>query len=468
MNYDPKFSDAMDETEVCAEIGDFVDDQLHPDTPAAEADSAQAERKTIKGFTIPISMPTLPKIADLPKLADIPKLANISKFTNNPKNDEVKKARPKRKSEDTLFGLPQLLATGIWLVLVLVIGITLGRVMWVCAADVLAFGRPNEEVTITVTPEDDLNDVIDKLSEAELIRYVPLFRIYANLSGAEEDIVPGTFTLNKSYDYHALVNEMSSSASNREEVTVQIPEGYSCRQIFQLLEEKGVATVAELEEYAANGELPVEDYWFLEGVERGDKYCLEGFLFPDTYNFYTHGGAKHALRKLLGGFRNQFNDDLKAQIQTLNTHLAEKMRANGKDDAYVVSNMFDVRDVIIVASLIEKEAANASEAPNIASVIYNRLFSWGSTPRYLNIDAALVYALDGKTDLTSEDTQIDHPYNTYKNTGLTPGPISNPGMSSIKGALNPAVTNYYYYVLDEATGEHVFTKSYDEHVAAGG
>lgn len=449
MNYDPKFPEEMDENEVCAEIGDFVDDQLHPDAPPAPptAKPAQTEPKPARGFTIPISIPNIPNIPNIPSIV---------------------KARPKRKSEDTLFGLPQLLATGIWLVLVVVIGVTLGRVLWVCAADVLAFGRPNEKVTITVTPEDDLNDVIDKLSEAELIRYAPLFRFYANLSGANEDIVPGTFTLNKSYDYHALVNEMSSSASKREEVTVQIPEGYSCRQIFQLLEDKGVTTVEDLEEYAANGELPVEDFWFLEGVERGDKYCLEGFLFPNTYNFYTHGGAEHALRKLLGGFKTQFNDDLKAQVQTLNTYLAEKMRADGKDDAYVVSNMFDVRDVIIVASLIEKEAANASEAPNIASVIYNRLFSWGSTPRYLNIDAALVYALDGKTDLTSDDTQIDHPYNTYKNTGLTPGPIANPGMSSIKAALDPAVTSYFYYVLDEATGEHVFTKTYDEHVAAGG
>ena len=465
MNYDPKFSDAMDETEVCSEIGDFVDDQLHTQAPATEAETKRTERNPLKSFTTHLSLPTLPKI---PKITDIPKFTNNPNRTNQPENANVSKARPKRKSEDTLFGLPQLLATGIWLALVLVIGVTLGRVLWICASDVLAFGRPDQQVTLTITAEDDLNDVIDKLSEAELIRYDWLFRLYADLSGAEEDIVPGTFTLNTSYDYHALVNEMSSSATNREEVTVQIPEGYSCRQIFQLLEDKGVATVADLEEYAANGELPVEDYWFLEGVERGDRYCLEGFLFPDTYNFYTQGGAKHALRKLLGGFRNQFNDDLKAQIQTLNTHLAEKMRANGKDDAYVVSNMFDVRDVIIVASLIEKEAANASEAPNIASVIYNRLFSWGSTPRYLNIDAALVYALDGKTDLTSEDTKIDHPYNTYKNTGLTPGPISNPGMSSIKGALNPAVTNYFYYVLDEATGEHVFTKTYDEHVAAGG
>ena len=428
MSYKPNFSDEMDENFVSAEIGNFVEDQLHPaETPAPAASPA-------------------------PK-------APAQKRTTH-------KRRPKRKREYRLFGIPQLLATAVWLALIVVIGVTLGRVMWVCAADVLAFGRPDQEVSVTITKEDTMDSIIDKLVDNGLIRYPWLFQVYADLSGAEEDIVPGTFTLNTAYDYHALVNEMSSSASKREEITVQIPEGYTCRQIFQLLEDKGVATVEELEEYAAEGEL--DDYWFLEGVERGDKYCLEGFLFPNTYNFYTSGGAAHALRKLLNGFESQFDQELQDQIIALNNTLAAKMRANGESDEYVVSHMFTVRDVVIVASLIEKEAAHNLEGANIASVIYNRLFSWGSNPRYLNIDAALVYALDGKTELTTEDTQIDHPYNTYKNTGLTPGPIANPGMASIKSALNPADTSYFYYVLNPETGEHIFSSTYEEHVAAGG
>ena len=454
MSYNPNYPNEMDENEVSAEIGSFVNDQISGGgASATESPAAETSAKTA-----PVKKPD-PKAAIANAFATM-KLPNLPNFRT------PEKRRPKRKHEDILFGLPQILAVGVWLGLVLVIGVTLGRVMWLCASDVLAFGRDNKEVSITITAEDNLDTVIDKLTDAGLVRYDWLFRLYADLSGAEEDIVTGTFTLNTAYDYHALVNEMSSSASKREEVKVQIPEGYSCRQIFQLLEEKGVATVADLEAYAAEGEL--DDYWFLENVERGDKYCLEGFLFPDTYNFYTGGGASHALRKLLNGFEHQFNQDLRDQIITLNNLLADKMRANGESDSYVVSHMFDVRDVIIVASLIEKEAANASESPNIASVIYNRLFSWGANPRYLNIDAALVYALDGKSDLTSADTQIDHPYNTYKNTGLTPGPIANPGMSSIKAALYPASTNYYYYVLDESTGEHVFTKTYNEHINAGG
>lgn len=444
MRYDNNPRDMMDDDQTAEEIAGFLEDNFYTEEPAAEAPAEAAPAAEDPADPLPAEEAPAPA----------------------PKARPAHKRRPKRRKEYRLFGLPQILATCVWLGLVVAIGVTLGRVLWVCAADVLAFGRPDSEVSVTITADDDMDAIIDKLTDNGLIRYPQLFRFYADLSGAEEDIVPGTFTLNTCYDYHALVNEMSSNASKREEVTVQIPEGYSCRQIFQLLEDKGVATVEELEEFAISGDLG--EYWFLEGVKRDDRYCLEGFLFPDTYNFYTSGGARHALRKLLNGFENQFDQELQDQIITLNDLLAEKMRKNGNSDEYVVEHMFSVREVVIVASLIEKEAASPTEGPNIASVIYNRLFSWGSNPRYLNIDAALVYALDGKTSLTTEDTQIDHPYNTYKNTGLTPGPIANPGLSSLKAALNPASTNYYYYVLNESTGEHVFSRTYEEHVAAGG
>ena len=447
MSYKPNPQDAMDDSQVSEEISEFVEDSFFSTTPQTGKSDVPAEEIPVDETDFPLESYT-----------------RKAHETSRPRTTH--KRRPKRKREYRLFGLPQLLATAVWLGMIVAIGVTLGRVMWVCAADVLAFGRADREVSVTITKEDTMDSIIEKLEANGLIRYPWLFQLYADLSSAEEDIVPGTFTLNTSYDYHALVNEMSSSASKREEITVQIPEGYSCRQIFQLLEDKGVATVEELEEFSAEGDLG--EFWFLEGVERGDKYCLEGFLFPDTYNFYTSGGAQHALRKLLNGFENQFSQDLQDQLITLNDLLAEKMRANGNSDEYVAEHMFTVREVVTVASLIEKEAANNLEGANIASVIYNRLFSWGDTPRYLNIDAAIVYALDGKTDLTTEDLQVDSPYNTHTNTGLTPGPIANPGMASIKSALNPADTGYFYYVLNPETGEHVFSRTYDEHVAAGG
>ena len=207
------------------------------------------------------------------------------------------------------------------------------------------------------------------------------------------------------------------------------------------------------------------ELFFLEGVERGDKYCLEGFLFPDTYDFYKNSDPRDVLEKMLDNFSNRFNDDLRSQIDSLNYRISEAMRAEGKSEDQIARSLFTVRDVVITASLIEKETSGDDESPMISSVIFNRLFRWGGNPAYLNIDAAIVYALEGKTDLTAEDLRVDSPYNTYLHTGLTPGAISNPGLASLKAALNPADTNYFYYVLDPSTGSHKFSVTLDEHNA---
>lgn len=375
------------------------------------------------------------------------------------KTRHARKGRPRRKKGDGLLGIPHLISTVVWLALIVAIGVSLGRLVWVCASDVLAFGREDKVVSITIEQNDTIDTIADKLYNAGLIRYRSLFKLYASLAVDEGDISTGTFELNTLYDYHALVGGMSSSSSYRSVVEdVLIPEGYSCRQIFQLLEEKGICTVSELEEYAANGEF--SDFWFLEGLERGDKYCLEGYLFPDTYDFYAGSTPREALGKMLNGFENRVTEEYTGQLAALNEHISAKMRADGRSEDYIAQHQFTFRDVLIVASLIEKETSSASESYTIASVIYNRLFSWGNTPSYLNIDASVIYATG---DAENIDTSIDHPYNTYKNTGLTPGPIANPGLASIDAALNPASTNYYYYVLNPSTGKHVFSRTLAEH-----
>ena len=375
----------------------------------------------------------------------------------------VRKGRPARKKGYGLFGIPHIVATGIWLAIILWVGVSLGRILWVCATDVLAFGREEQIVSVTVEESDTLDDIAQKLKEAGLIRYPELFKAYGTLTDAREDISAGTFNLNTIYDYMALVNHMATYSSSREVVTVTIPEGYNCEQMFQLLEEKGVCKAEYLREHAASGEL--DDYWFLEGVERGTANCLEGFLFPDTYQFYLNDSAANVIEKLLDGFAYRFSDDHRAAIDTLNVKLAAMMKANGYDDDYIASQYFDVRKVIIVASLIEEETANSDESYQIASVIYNRLTNQAEHP-YLNIDATLMYVLGHKDALTAEDLAYDSPYNTNIYKGLIPGPITNPGLNSINAALNPDSTNYHYYVLDTKaeTRQHHFSETYDEHV----
>ena len=354
------------------------------------------------------------------------------------------KGRPKRRKGEGLLGIPNILVTFVWLALILFIGVNAGRLLWVCAADVLAFGREDKAVTLTIYEADTMEDIVDKLHSNGLIRYKSLFNLYATISDAEEDIKPGIYDLNTRYDYHALVNFMSPKSS-REVVELTIPEGYTCQQIFALLEENRVCTALDAAAYAADGEL--NDYWFLEGVERGDANCLEGYLFPDTYEFYKNSTPREALQRMLNNFEIKFSEEMRTQLATVN----ERFGAN-----------YTVREITIIASLIEKESAAPAESSKISGVIYNRLFNWGSNPKLLGIDAAIVYA---QGDAEHIDTSIDHPYNTYRNPGLTPGPISNPGLASLKAALNPESHNYFYYVLNPASGMHQFSTTNEEHNA---
>ncbi|MBQ9931913.1 MAG: endolytic transglycosylase MltG, partial [Firmicutes bacterium] len=257
-------------------------------------------------------------------------------------------------------------------------------------------------------------------------------------------------------------------ASSREEVEVMIPEGYSCAQIFELLEEKKVCTVEELELCAATGEL--NDYWFLEGVRRGEKYSLEGYLFPDTYRFYLNDDPENVLGKMLNNFDYRFTDLMKEKIEPLNTRMAAILSSRGYTAEYIDSHKFTIREIVIIASMIEKETANDSESFDISSVIYNRLTNPASYP-FLNIDATIIYALGGNIDpetgetrpLTKADLEMDHPYNSYTQKGLIPGPISNPGRASLLAALDPNETNYYFYVYNPNAGVHKFARTPEEH-----
>ncbi len=374
--------------------------------------------------------------------------------------EPLRKGMPRNKKAYGLLGIPHILSTVIWLVLAVAIGASAGRLLWVYASDVLAFGREDMSVTISITNSDTIDTITDKLHTTGLVQYPGLFKFYAQLSNAERKIVPGIYELNTLYDYHALVLMMSST-SNRVTVDVTIPEGYTCAQIFQLLQDRGVCTVEELELAAAEGEL--NEYWFLEGLERGDRYCLEGFLFPDTYEFYANDKATSVLNKLLRNFDNRFTETMTEKLEALNATMAQKMAANGMTQEYIDSHKFTIRDVVIIASMIEKETAAVSESYRISSVIYNRLTNPTNFP-YLNIDATLIY-YTGKNQLTAEDKELDTPYNTYKHQGLIPGPISNPGRSSLDAALDPETTDYYFYVLDPASNRHHFSATLDEHQA---
>lgn len=217
-------------------------------------------------------------------------------------------------------------------------------------------------------------------------------------------------------------------------VKVTIPEGYTNEEIGQVLQKSGLVTekdfINETENWTDN------NYWFFKGLPN-DKHKLDGFLYPATYYFPKNASSKTIINKMLKTF--EIN-----------------MQPNKN---YITKNKLNIRNIVITASLIEKEAGKDVDRPKIASVIYNRL----NNNMPLQIDATIIYIIGHKDKLYNKDLAVQSPYNTYLNKGLPPSPICSPGTKSINAAIHPANTDYLYYVLNSKTNEHIFSKTYDEH-----
>lgn len=436
---------------------------------------AEDEEKETEAPQAPVTEATISFVAPVTPPADT--MGETQKFTliTDPSADppqqesapEEKPAKEKKipayKRGSGLFGIPHLISTVIWLALIVAIGVSFGRMLWVCAADLLAFGKPDRAITITVEENDSIKTIATKLKDAGIIKYPNLFVLFADITGKGDRIVPDTYNLNSMYDYNALLKMMSYKASNTEVVQVLIPEGYNCAQIFKLLDESGVCSQKELEDWAANGEL--KNYWFLEGLPRGTKYCLEGYLYPDTYKFYKDADPQYVLQKFLNNFETRFTDKMYNDFIAMQTRFGNMMKSNGYSPSYINSHKLTFHQFITLASIVEEEKANAAEGYDIAAVFYNRLAKPGSYPR-LDSDATVYYAIGAyfeRKPLTKDDLNSTSPYNTRKANGLPPGPISSPGSYSLYAALYPSETKYYYFIFDKTAGVHRFSKTLAEH-----
>ena len=344
-------------------------------------------------------------------------------------------------------------AWGVLLYIIFVLGISaiLAGVGWMWANDVLALNKAPLTATVQVEEGDTVSDVADKLKEAGLIEYKMVFKMFCALThvsgqAGEEDakITPGTYQLDTDMDYRALVSSMGSSSASRMVTTVTIPEGQTEAQIFQLLEEKGVSTVEQLEDTAANYDF---NFSFLKGVlPLGDAKRLEGYLFPDTYEFYMGEDPVSVLNKMILRFDEIFTEQMRADIQ-----------ASGHT----------INDAVIIASMIEKEAKKADFA-KVSAVFHNRL----DQGMLLQSDPTVHYVTgERRMALRQSDLAVDSPYNTYKVSGLPVGPICNPSPEAINAALYPdesyvAEKYLYFCSKDPSTGELHFSRTLEEHERA--
>lgn len=273
--------------------------------------------------------------------------------------------------------------------------------------------------TFIVMEGEGTRAIVDDLKKSGLIRDPIVFFLLLKQTGIDGKIQAGQFILNPSMSAGEILEELQVG---KFDISVTIPEGKRAEEIADILK----------------GKMPQYDETWREQLDQN-----EGYLFPDTYLFPQNAGVKDVIAIM----KNNFDKKYAGVIN--NTKLSKN-------------------DIVILASLIEREAKQAQDRPLVSSVIHNRL----GLGMKLDIDATVQYALEfdsiGRTwwkkELTNEDLKTDSSYNTYRNSGLPPGPIANPGLAALIAAANPSQTNFIYYVSDKEGNNH-YAATLKEHNA---
>jgi len=344
------------------------------------------------------------------------------------RRDRRLKRRPRRRRKTPI--MPLLLAV------ILLTGGLYGAYRLVGAVFGGGEEATEEPVTVVVEQGDTLSSVAGKLDAAGVISSASIFELEARVGGSATEIKPGEYQFEPGQSEEEVLAALSSGETGTTYEAV-IPEGLTLQQTAQKVAEQGGVPAEEFEAAARKTDY---EYAFLDD---STIKSTEGFLFPKKYKFQNDASAEQIVDRLLRQYLIETQSlDFAATEERLN--LTEY-------------------EILTTASLIEKESASPEEQPIIASVIYNRI----RARMPLQTDATILYALgEPKERLSFGDLEVDSPYNTYKNTGLPPGPIASPSRGAIQAALEPSDTKYLYYVLKPGGGEHFFTDDYDEFLQA--
>lgn len=308
---------------------------------------------------------------------------------------------------------------------------------WLSLSPAAAPGSPTR--MFSVASGSGVQQIGSALKDQGFIRSALAFRILAKATGSEGKIKAGLYALTPAMSPREILRGMVQGKAEQTRVT--FPEGYALRQMAQVLERQGLGSAERFLELATKPERFTDRFPWLAELPEGAT--LEGFLFPDTYEY---GGTQIPEEALIALMLSRF----------------EQVGLAAYDAAR--SPRLDLFRTMTLASIVELEAQSPPERPLIAGVFYNRL----KARMPLGSDPTVEYALgwkQGSKGLSFKDVKVDSPYNTYRNAGLPPGPIANPGLASLKATLNPQETSMLYFVA-RGDGTHVFTRTYAEHLSA--
>lgn len=326
------------------------------------------------------------------------------------------------------------LAKILWLILIFTFLFSLPVIYF--SYEIITPSGIGKDATFEVKEGESASEVICSLEENNLIRSSICFKIMARISGSEDKIKFGEYSIKRGMSSVEILKKITSGDTIMHPVT--IPEGFTLNQIADLLESSCILDKEVFLKLARSNEFEISSGFIPKS--------LEGYLFPDSYFFAKNTAPQAVINKMIKRFQ-------------------EKALPLFEDKKTFSANKLSFNQLIILASIIEAEARLDNERPLIASVYYNRLKEgWP-----LECDATVQYVLkERKVNLRYSDLEIDSPYNTYINIGLPPAPIGNPGIAAIKAALYPAKSDYFFYVRNDTKGDgsHIFTKTYSQHLEA--
>lgn len=406
--------------------------------------------ETVQNFKMDFSIDDIPDV-EIKRASDIQTAEAVlpQEPSTEPEIDEA----PVRKKKDKSEQPPRSKVEGCLLKVIyglLIVGVAgiLASMILVFVLDSMAFNRVQKVVDFEVPSGSSTAEIADMLQSEGLIDNALCFRVYSRISGADGKWQVGAFTLSPDMGYATLV-ETLQTMTPRETITVTIPEGFTVEEMAKLFEEKEVCTADDFYKAVVSGEF---DYDFVKEIPtaadgkeyKGRIYRLEGYLFPDTYNFYVGSSGETVVERMLENFDSKLTADIREEI---------KKRG------------WTIDQTIIMASLIEGEAASDEDMEKVSRVLANRLNPDSGYPK-LQLCSTRDY-VKGLLPTIPGLPVTSVAYNTYEREGMPVGAINNPGMRAIKAALNPStdkdVAKCYFFATDYDTGITYYSETFDEH-----
>lgn len=350
-----------------------------------------------------------------------------------------------------------------WLVSVVLIGAMISTYLITGMNDLLAVERTDDtEVSVKIPPNPTLDVVTDLLVSNGVINEGSYFKMFAGITKSQDDFTEGTYQLRKNMDYQAILTNLGGNASRTDTVKVTIIEGMNVLEIADKLVKDGALSEKDKQTFLdlCASEKFDKDFDFLQTIANGgDRYYkLEGYLYPDKYEFYHNDDPMSIIYKFLNNFESRLYD---------------RQSFEGYDKRYSIHKMIEktgtsytLDQLLTIASIVQAEAADTEDMRYVASIIYNRL----SAPvdmgvSTLGLDSTKFYPYRSEESLpaTAGKNYVSR-YDTYTQQGLPPGPICNPGNDAIKAALQPNSSSYYYFCHDK-DGQAYYASTIEEHQA---